>query len=83
MQVIGLTKMVKNHSMGVFTKFLTFVRKKYEFHITTCSIIIISHSVLGDEVISWIGRCDFIFEMGGNELQILMVWVQPLGRLGD
>ena len=67
---------------GCVHKVLDFCAKKYEMHMTS-EIITISHSTTGDEVISWIGKCDFIFEMVGNELKIVMLWVQPLGRLGD
>ena len=40
MQVIGVTKMVKKHSMGVFTKFLTFVRKNMN-----CTLLLVRLSL--------------------------------------
>ena len=70
MQVIGVTKI---------TKVIDFCAKKYELHITS-EIIIISHSALGDVVISWIGRFVFIFEMGGNKLHGLG---PALGKTGE
>ena len=80
-QVIGVIRKIKNPSMGMFIKFLTFVRK----NMNCISLVKLSLSlVLPSAMRLSVGQEDALsFGMEGNELQIVMVWVQLLGRLGD